>query len=89
VCRAPIIQQFAESLSGSTTIRSFGKELDFKGRNGRLMDDYSRPNFYSAAAMEWLSLRLEVLSSLTFAFCLVLLVTIPAGLIDPGMYLFK
>jgi ATP-binding cassette, subfamily C (CFTR/MRP), member 2 len=53
------------------------------------MDDYSRPFFYSAAAMGWLSLRLAVLSSLTFAFCLVLLVTIPAGLIDPGMHLFK
>ncbi|KAJ1685309.1 hypothetical protein LUZ63_016699 [Rhynchospora breviuscula] len=84
VCRAPIVQQFSESLTGSTTIRSFGKELDFKGRNGRLMDDYSRPSFYEAAAMEWLSLRLEMLSSLIFAFCLVFLVTIPAHLINQG-----
>ncbi|XP_078175279.1 ABC transporter C family member 3-like [Carex rostrata] len=84
VCEAPIIQQFSESLTGSTTIRSFGKELDFKGRYGRLMDDFSRPNFYSSAAMDWLSLRLEMLSSVIFAFCLVFLVTIPPGLIDPG-----
>ncbi|KAJ3698518.1 hypothetical protein LUZ61_002223 [Rhynchospora tenuis] len=67
VCWAPIIQQFTETLTGSTTIRSFGKEVDFKGRNGRLMDDYSRPNIYSTAAMQWLSLRLEMLSSLIFA----------------------
>ncbi|KAJ4754875.1 ABC subfamily C transporter [Rhynchospora pubera] len=85
VCWSPIIQQFTETLTGSTTIRSFGKEMDFKGRNGRLMDDYSRPNFYSTAAMQWLSLRLEMLSSLIFALCLVFLVTIPANLIDPGI----
>ncbi|KAJ4818555.1 ABC subfamily C transporter [Rhynchospora pubera] len=84
VCRAPIVQQFSESLTGSTTIRSFGKELDFKGRNGRLVDDYSRPSFYRAAAMDWLSLRLQLLSSIIFAVCLVFLVTMPAGLIDPG-----
>ncbi|KAJ3687204.1 hypothetical protein LUZ61_016368 [Rhynchospora tenuis] len=84
VCKAPIIQQFGESVTGCTTIRSFGKERDFKGRNARLTDDYSRPNFYSTAAMEWISLRLEIFSSLIFAFFLVFLITIPAGLINPG-----
>ncbi|KAJ4794702.1 ABC subfamily C transporter [Rhynchospora pubera] len=85
VCKAPIIQHFAESLTGSTTIRSFGKEPGFKGRNGRLMDDFSRPKFHNAAAMEWLCFRLDVISSLTFAFSLVFLVIIPAGVIDPGL----
>jgi ABC-type multidrug transport system fused ATPase/permease subunit len=85
VCKAPIIQHFAESLTGSTTIRSFGKESGFKWRNGKLMDDYSRPKFYNAGAMEWLCFRLDMISSLTFAFSLVFLVTIPAGVIDPGL----
>jgi ABC-type multidrug transport system fused ATPase/permease subunit len=85
VCKAPIIQHFAESLTGSTTIRSFGKESGFKERNGKLMDDYSRPKFHNDAAMEWLCFRLDMISSLTFAFSLVFLVIMPAGLIDPGM----
>ena len=89
VCKAPIIQHFAESLTGSTTIRSFGKESGFKWRNGKLMDDYSRPKFYNAGAMEWLCFRLDMISSLTFAFSLVFLVTLPAGVIDPGRPFYK
>ncbi|XP_078175277.1 ABC transporter C family member 3-like [Carex rostrata] len=85
VCKAPIIQHFAESLTGSTTIRSFGKESGFKWRNRKLMDDYSRPKFYNAGAMGWLCFRLDMISSLTFSFSLVFLVTIPAGVIDPGL----
>ncbi|XP_078158698.1 ABC transporter C family member 3-like isoform X1 [Carex rostrata] len=85
VCEAPIIQHFSESLTGSTTIRSFGKESGFKWRNGKLVDDYSQPKFYNEGAMGWLCFRLDIISSLTFAFSLVFLVTIPAGVIDPGL----
>ncbi|KAJ3694201.1 hypothetical protein LUZ60_009681 [Juncus effusus] len=85
VRKAPIIQHFAESLSGSTTIRSFGNEPNFIGKNGKLSDDYSRPKFYNASAMEWLCFRLDMLSSLTFAFSLVFLASLPTGLIDPGL----
>ncbi|KAF3322027.1 ABC transporter C family member 3 [Carex littledalei] len=49
------------------------------------MDDYSQPKFYNAGAMKWLCFRLDMISSVTFAFSLVFLVTIPAGLIDPGL----
>ncbi|GJN05665.1 hypothetical protein PR202_ga23315 [Eleusine coracana subsp. coracana] len=85
VCKAPIIQHFAESITGSTTIRSFGKENQFVSSNSHLMDAYSRPKFYNAGAMEWLCFRLDVLSSLTFAFSLVFLINLPPGLIDPGI----
>ncbi|GJN37334.1 hypothetical protein PR202_gb26274 [Eleusine coracana subsp. coracana] len=85
VCKAPIIQHFAESITGSTTIRSFGKENQFLSSNSHLMDAYSRPKFYNAGAMEWLCFRLDVLSSLTFAFSLVFLINLPPGLIDPGI----
>ncbi|ERN01708.1 hypothetical protein AMTR_s00090p00176020 [Amborella trichopoda] len=85
VCKAPIIQYFAESLSGSTTIRSFDKESRFMTTNLKLIDAYSRPKFYNAGAMEWLCFRLDLLSSLTFAFSLVFLVTLPEGIIDPGI----
>ncbi|XP_058074510.1 ABC transporter C family member 3-like isoform X2 [Magnolia sinica] len=85
VCKAPNIQHFAESLSGSTTIRSFDQESRFMDTNLCLIDGYSRPKFHTAGAMEWLCFRLDMLSSITFAFCLVFLITMPKGIIDPGI----
>ncbi|CAL4978156.1 unnamed protein product [Urochloa decumbens] len=85
VCKAPIIQHFAESITGSTTIRSFGKENQFVSANSHLLDAYSRPKFYNAGAMEWLCFRLDVLSSLTFAFSLIFLINLPPGIINPGI----
>ncbi|CAD6202278.1 unnamed protein product [Miscanthus lutarioriparius] len=85
VCYAPIIQHFAESIAGSSTIRSFGKGNQFVSTNSRLTDAYSRPKFYNAGAREWLCFRLDVLSSLVFAFSLIFLINLPTGLIDPGI----
>ncbi|KAL1204852.1 ABC transporter C family member 3 [Cardamine amara subsp. amara] len=85
VCKAPLIQHFSETISGATTIRSFSQESRFRCDNMRLSDGYSRPKFCSAGAMEWLCFRLDMLSSLTFAFSLVLLVSIPTGVIDPSL----
>ncbi|XP_047061267.1 ABC transporter C family member 3-like [Lolium rigidum] len=85
VCKSPIIQHFAESVAGSATIRSFGKENQFVSTNSHLMDAFSRPKLYNTAAMEWLCFRLDVLSSLTFAFSLIFLISLPTDLIDPGI----
>ncbi|XP_077211022.1 ABC transporter C family member 3-like isoform X2 [Tasmannia lanceolata] len=85
VCKAPNIQHFAESLSGSTTIRSFNQEQRFMDTNLHLIDGYSRPKFHNAGAMEWLCFRLDVLSSITFVFSLVFLIYVPEGVIDPGI----
>ncbi|KAG6497311.1 hypothetical protein ZIOFF_045210 [Zingiber officinale] len=46
---------------------------------------FSRPKFHTAAAMEWLCFRLDMLSSLMFAFSLVFLISMPRGVIDPGI----
>ncbi|KAI9102246.1 hypothetical protein K1719_023448 [Acacia pycnantha] len=85
VCKAPVIQHFAETISGTTTIRSFDQESRFKETNMKLMDGYSRPKFNSAAAMEWLCFRLDMLSSITFVFSLIFLIFMPRGVIDPGI----
>lgn len=50
----------------------------------KLTDGYSRPKFNIAGAMEWLCFRLDMLSSITFAFSLIFLISIPQGIIDPG-----
>lgn len=85
VCKAPIIQHFAESISGMMTIRSFGQESRFVDTNFRLSDEYSRPNFYNAGVRGWLCFRLDMLSSITFAFSLIFLISVPKGFIDPAI----
>ncbi|KAL6999150.1 Canalicular multispecific organic anion transporter 2 [Sarracenia purpurea var. burkii] len=85
VCKAPVIQHFSESISGATTIRSFDQESRFRESSMKLIDGNSRPKFYIAGAMEWLCFRLDMLSSLTFAFSLVFLISVPSGSIDPSV----
>ena len=87
VCKAPVIQHFSETISGSMTVRSFDQESRFKDTNMKLVDGYLRPKFNIAGAMEWLCFRLDMLSSVTFAFSLVFLISVPEGVIDPGKYL--
>ncbi|CAA0823920.1 ABC transporter C family member 5, partial [Striga hermonthica] len=83
--KSPIINLFAESISGAATIRGFGQEKRFMKRNLHLLDSFARPFFCSLAAIEWLCLRMELLSTFVFAFCMVLLVSFPRGAIDPSM----
>lgn len=82
--RAPILHHFAESLAGATTIRAFDQRDRFISSNLTLIDNHSRPWFHVASAMEWLSFRLNLLSHFVFAFSLVLLVTLPEGVINPS-----
>ncbi|OWM85822.1 hypothetical protein CDL15_Pgr012072 [Punica granatum] len=85
VCKAPVIQHFAETIAGSTTIRSFDQESRFRQTNVVLSDGYSRPKFHIAGAMEWLCFRLDVLSSVVFGFSLIFLISVPEGFIDPAI----
>ncbi|KAJ1392539.1 P-loop containing nucleoside triphosphate hydrolase [Sesbania bispinosa] len=85
VCKAPIIQHFAETISGASTIRSFDQQSRFQETNMKLADGYSRPKFNIAGALEWLCFRLDMLSAITFAFSLIILISIPQGMIDPGI----
>ncbi|XAR61039.1 Xenobiotic-transporting ATPase [Bertholletia excelsa] len=83
--KSPIIHLFGESIAGAATIRGFGQEKRFMKRNLYLLDCFARPFFCSLAAIEWLCLRMELLSTFVFAFCMVLLVSFPHGSIDPSM----
>ncbi|KAM7508896.1 hypothetical protein LguiA_019349 [Lonicera macranthoides] len=83
--RSPILHHFAESLSGAATIRAFDQKNRFIGANLCLVDSHSRPWFHNVAAMEWLSFRLNQLSNFVFASSLVLLVTLPEGIIIPSI----
>ncbi|PQQ03932.1 putative ABC transporter C family member 15 [Prunus yedoensis var. nudiflora] len=83
--RAPILHHFAESLAGAATIRAFDQKERFSHTNLILIDNHSRPWFHNMSAMEWLSFRLNLLSNFVFAFSLVLLVTLPEGVINPSI----
>ncbi|KAL8029181.1 hypothetical protein ABFX02_14G211400 [Erythranthe guttata] len=83
--KSPVIHLFAESIAGAATIRGFGQEKRFMKRNLYLLDCFSRPFFCSLSAIEWLCLRMELLSTIVFAFCMILLVSFPHGTIDPSM----
>ncbi|XP_058101396.1 ABC transporter C family member 5 isoform X2 [Magnolia sinica] len=83
--KSPIINLFGESIAGAATIRGFGQEKRFMKRNLYLLDCFARPFFCSLAAIEWLCLRMELLSCFVFAFCMGLLVSFPQGSIDPSM----
>uniref|UniRef100_A0A7N2RAZ0 ABC-type xenobiotic transporter n=1 Tax=Quercus lobata TaxID=97700 RepID=A0A7N2RAZ0_QUELO len=83
--KSPIINLFGESIAGAATIRGFGQEKRFMKRNLFLLDSFARPFFCSLSAIEWLCLRMELLSTFVFAFCMVLLVSFPHGSIDPSM----
>ncbi|KAI4378585.1 hypothetical protein MLD38_016045 [Melastoma candidum] len=83
--KSPIIHLFGESIAGAATIRGFGQERRFMKRNLHLLDCFGRPFFYSIAGIEWLCLRMELLSTFVFAFCMILLVSFPHGSIDPSM----
>lgn len=83
--RAPILHHFAESLTGAATIRAFQQQDRFIDKNLCLIDNHSRPWFHNVAAIEWLCFRLNQLSNFVFAFSLLLLVTLPDGVIDPSI----
>ncbi|XP_039031331.1 ABC transporter C family member 5 isoform X2 [Hibiscus syriacus] len=83
--KSPVINLFGESIAGAAMIRGFGQEKRFMKRNLYLLDCFARPFFCSLAAIEWLCLRMELLSTFVFAFCMILLVSFPQGRIDPSM----
>ncbi|KAH9331210.1 hypothetical protein KI387_003318, partial [Taxus chinensis] len=85
VCKAPIIQHFAESISGAATIKSFDQESRFMNTNLHLIDGFSRPSFHNSGAMEWLCFRMDLLSNLVFVFSMVVLLCLPESLVDPSI----
>lgn len=80
--KSPILHHFGESLSGAATIRAFDQKDRFVDANLILVDRFSKPWFHNVSAMEWLSFRLNQLSNFVFAFSLVLLVSLPDGIIS-------
>ncbi|XP_050216934.1 ABC transporter C family member 3-like [Mercurialis annua] len=84
LCKSPIIQHLTETISGTTTIRSFDHQSRFQETLMKLVDAYSRPKFHIAAAIEWLYIRIDMFSTITFAFFLFFVTSFPEG-INPAI----
>ncbi|KAJ3204828.1 hypothetical protein HK099_001015 [Clydaea vesicula] len=64
ITRSPVYSQFSESLTGVSTIRGYGHEKRFTKNMLRSVDKNHRTFFYLWAAVRWLSVRTEMISSL-------------------------
>ena len=60
VTKAPIINNSAETISGSATIRAFKQTERFRKRNLELIDRDVSAYIYKFAALEWMVLRIEL-----------------------------
>jgi hypothetical protein len=52
--RSPLFAQFSETLSGTATVRAFGKTGKFVEANRRRLDEANRAFFYLHNANRWL-----------------------------------
>lgn len=81
--KAPIVNNSAETISGSATIRSFNVIDQFKQKNLQLIDKDASLFFHKHAALEWLVLRIEI-SCTAVVTCAALLVLLRSD-ISPGL----
>lgn len=84
--KSPILNHYGESIAGAATIRGFGQTQRFLETNIQLFDNYARPAFLQFALIEWLIFRMELLCSIAFSFCLVIVLTLPDNALDPSKF---
>ena len=83
VQKAPLFQQFGETLSGITTIRAYGDEQRFIRDNYTRINTHNRPFIYLWAANRWLALRVDWAGAFVSFFAGVFVVA-NANKIDAG-----
>ncbi|KAI6044220.1 P-loop containing nucleoside triphosphate hydrolase protein [Pisolithus marmoratus] len=71
--RGPLQARISETLDGIPTIMAYRREHDFANAVGGLLDTSNRPTFLRMHAEIWVTLRMEMLSSVV-VFALVMLV---------------
>ncbi|KAL3689443.1 hypothetical protein R1sor_015752 [Riccia sorocarpa] len=82
--KSPIVNHFGETIAGTTTIRAFRREKEFKEKNQQHINHNNAPYFYMISANEWLVQRLDVLCTCLLCLCALVMVILPAGTFEPG-----
>jgi len=81
VTRAPVIDHFTETFSGSPTIRCFGKVDEFYKINLDRINSNLRMSFHNYAATEWFGFRLELIGTLVLSITAFLMISLPSNFI--------
>jgi ABC-type multidrug transport system fused ATPase/permease subunit len=83
VARSPLYQQIGESIAGCVSIRAYGREDMFTIQHHGLVDMLNQPYLLLWASKQWLTMRINVLSSI-IAFATGVFVLWTADSIDAG-----
>ncbi|CAJ1950985.1 unnamed protein product [Sphenostylis stenocarpa] len=83
--KAPVMNFAAETSDGVATVRAFNMADKFLKNYVKLVNTDATLFFHSNVAMEWLTLRIEILQSLTVITSALLLVLAPQGYVSPGL----
>lgn len=84
--KAPIVNNFGETISGAMTIRAFEKIPQFQRKNLELVDTDASLFFHTFIAYEWLVLRLETLCAIIVATSALLMVLLPSEDVNGGEF---
>lgn len=63
ISRSPIYSHFSETLSGTSTIRAFGKQKEFILQNEQLVDKNQETYYPNIVSNRWLAVRLEFIGN--------------------------
>uniref|UniRef100_A0A0D9V0R7 ABC transporter C family member 13 n=1 Tax=Leersia perrieri TaxID=77586 RepID=A0A0D9V0R7_9ORYZ len=83
ITKAPVIHHFSETVQGVMVIRCFGKQENFYIENLSRLNASLTMDFHNNGANEWLGLRLELIGSLVLCVTALLMVTLPASIVQP------
>ncbi|ROV98773.1 hypothetical protein VMCG_06779 [Cytospora schulzeri] len=68
IARSPLYQRVGETIAGYVSIRGYGREGIFAVEHGSLVDGLNQPYLLLWASKQWLTMRVNILSSIiTFA----------------------
>lgn len=85
ITKAPMIQNFSESISGASTIRAFRHQERFTERNENRVDINSKASFHYYVATDWLGTRLEIIGASFLSLNTMMFIMMPSSWISPGL----
>ncbi|KUI70372.1 ATP-dependent bile acid permease [Cytospora mali] len=83
IARSPLYQRVGETIAGYVSIRGYGRESLFAAELGSLVDGLNQPYLLLWASKQWLTMRVNILSSI-ITFTTGAFVVWEVGLIDAG-----
>eukprot|EP00246_Nothoceros_aenigmaticus_P013792 TRINITY_DN4941_c0_g1_i1.p1 TRINITY_DN4941_c0_g1~~TRINITY_DN4941_c0_g1_i1.p1 ORF type:complete len:1023 (+),score=185.59 TRINITY_DN4941_c0_g1_i1:213-3071(+) len=85
ITKAPVILHFSESIAGFETIRCFNQQERFIATNIQRTNTNLKMDFHNNAANEWVGYRMEMLGTVLLCGLALLLVALPASIIEPEL----